>query len=334
MSLLFKLSIMDTMLKTSFLFSSLLIYTKEYMFFLIYILLLCFSPSRSVTIKGISIYGLETPLKNFVCSWVHPVEYYIVDLKALGFNAIRMPFSYEYIKANDLSKLDHFMEHSFIHNMSVVLDLHRIWSYHQGPTPEENGVSISDVVDMWKSVLSRYEHFENLKGHNAFNEYQGVDIEYLTSYHKTIFDAIENQFPDRFYHFATGYLWSGNLHGFTLEDLPYNNKIIYSVHKYVFSGTSDEKDWEKSFGNEFPPEKICIGEWGWKQQNPNEVEWAVRFIAYLRKKNITMTAFWTIAHSGDTDGIYFDDCENLDGQKLHLLQSLWADETRFLRGRT
>ena len=325
---------MDIALETSFLCSLSVIFTKESMFTFYYILLLCFVSCKSFPIKGISIYGLETPSKNFVCSWVHPVEYYIIDLKALGFNLIRMPFSYEYIHANDLSKLDHFMEQSFIHNMSVVLDLHRIWSTHQGPTPEENGVSISQVVDMWKSVLLRYEQFPHLIGHNAFNEYQGSDIKYLTSYHKTIFNAIENQFPNRFYHFATGYVWSGNLHNFTLEDLPYKDKIIYSVHKYVFSGTSDETDWEQSFGNEFPPDKLCIGEWGWKQQIPSEVEWAIRFIAYLRKKKIEHTAFWTIAHSGDTDGIYFDDCENLDGQKMHLLQTLWADETRLLRGRT
>lgn len=283
--------------------------------------------------KGISIYGLETPLQNFVCSWVHPVEYYINDLKALGFNVIRLPFSYEYIMNNDLSKMDHFMESTFQANMTVVLDLHRIHNSHQGPTPEE-GITMDQVVDMWIKVLQRYQHYPTLIGHNCYNEYQGTDITYLTNYHKKLFTSVENIFPGRFVYFATGYLWSGDIHGFTLEDLPFNKRIIYCVHKYIFSGTGNEQDWERSFGNEFPPQKMCIGEWGWKQQIPEQVEWATRFIAYLKRKGIIYTAFWTLAHSGDTDGLYFDDCQNLDGQKYHLLQTLWSNDTRFLRGRS
>jgi len=292
-------------------------------FFFIILFLFFFLDSNGYIFKGISIYGLETPLKNFVCSWVHPVEFYVDNLKRLDFNLIRLPFSYEYIMQNDLYKMDHFMEIAYLYNMTVVLDLHRIQSSHQAPTPED-GINIDDVISMWILVLRRYEHYPNLLGHNCYNEYQGTNISYLQSYHERIFTEIEIKFPERFIYFATGYTWSRNIHGFSLEYLPFNDRIIYSVHKYVFSGTADELDWERSFGNEFLPSKLCIGEWGWKQQNPNEVEWATRFIKYLKKKQILNTAFWTIAHSGDTDGIYLDDCETLNIQKYKLLQTLWT----------
>lgn len=291
------------------------------LFFLVCVFFLKKYTNAEIT-KGISIYGLETPLKNFVCSWVHPVEFYIENLRNLGFNVIRLPFSYEYIMQNDLSKMDHFMEMAYVYNMNVVLDLHRIRSSHQSPTPED-GVSINEIISMWKNVLRRYEHYSNFIGHNCYNEYQGQNIPYLQAYHQLIFTEIELEFPNRFIYFATGYTWSGNIHGFSLEHLPFHDRIVYSVHKYIFSGTGNEQDWEYSFGNEFPPEKLCIGEWGWKQQNPEEVEWAQRFIQYLKRKNIRNTAFWTIAHSGDTDGIYLDDCITLDKKKYQLLQTLW-----------
>lgn len=287
-----------------------------------FLFLFFFAKTNGYIYKGISIYGLETPLKNFVCSWVHPVEFYINHLKELGFNTLRLPFSYDYILNNDLSKMDHFMEIAYLHDMEVVLDLHRIESSHQAPTPED-GATLQEVISMWKTVLWRYEHYPNLLGHNCYNEYQGQNISYLTNYHELVFSEIELEFPLRFVYFATGYAWSGNIHGFSLEHLPFHDRIIYSVHKYVFSGAANEEDWEESFGNEFPPSKICIGEWGWKQQNKEQVEWATRFIEYLKKKRILNTAFWTIAHSGDTDGIYFDDCTTLDQTKYNLLKTLW-----------
>lgn len=280
-------------------------------------------------VKGISFYGLETPLENFVCSWVYPVEHYMAELKTLGFNVFRLPFSYEYYMKGDLSKMDDFIDQAREHEMDVILDLHRIWNSHQGPTPEE-GVTLDIIIDMWLHILKRYENHTNVVGHNVFNEYQGTDIGYLTSYHKRVFNVIENTFPNRYMHYACGYLWSGIIKGFTLEDLPFHDKIKYSVHKYYFSGTADERDWEESFGNEFPADKLIIGEWGWKQQNSNELDWATRFIAYLRKKGIRNTGFWTIAHSGDTDGIYFDDCININYDKYNLLKTLW--DRRLLRG--
>lgn len=282
-------------------------------------------------IKGISIYGLETPLQDFVCSWEHPVDYYIQELHYLGFDVIRLPYSHEYVQRGDLSKMDAFMESSDRHNVKVVLDLHRIWNSHQGPDPEE-GVTLDQIINTWKTLLHRYSHYQGLIGHNAFNEYQGINITYLVDYHTKIFNAIEQEFPGRFIHFACGYLWSGNLRNFSLEHLPYHDKIIYSVHKYVFSGTGNESDWEESFGTVFPPSKLVIGEWGWKQQDPKEVEWATRFISYLKRKGIRDTGFWTLAHSGDTDGIYFDDCENINWPKYDLLKTLWEDPRRLRVG--
>lgn len=279
--------------------------------------------------RGMAIYGLETPSKAFVCEWAHPPEFYIDKLCELGFNLIRIPFSREYFTLQDFSRLDRIIQYLYQKNMNVVLDLHRIWNSHQGP-PEEGGVNIDDIVKCWIFILRRYKDYPNVVGHNAYNEYQGKDIKYLTSYTEYVFNHIEAEFPGRFIHFATGTQWSGVIHDFSLEHLPYHDRIMYSVHKYHFSGKADEEDWEHSFGDDFPCHKIVVGEWGWKQQNANEVEWAKRFILYLKAKGILNTCFWTIAHSGDTDGLWYDDCENVNWEKYNLLKTLWS-KTNYLR---
>lgn len=47
-------------------------------------LTLAFLPFVRCLVKGVSIYGLETPLGNAVCSWVHPASYYIEYLSKVG----------------------------------------------------------------------------------------------------------------------------------------------------------------------------------------------------------------------------------------------------------
>jgi hypothetical protein len=73
---------------------------------------------------------------------------------------------------------------------------------------------------------------------------------------------------------------------------------------------------------------VSVGEWGFKSERWDEVSWAKEFVAYLKKHNIRDTYFWTIAHSGDTGGLWHDDCENIDMSKYVIIKSLWDSNTR------
>jgi len=287
----------------------------------------------SQQLKGISIYGLETPLKDFTCSWVHPVEFYISKAKELGFNNLRLPFSIQYIQEGNLEKLDQFVETACAHDMTVILDCHRVVSDFQGPDPfHALGMNVDKFVDMWKSVLGRYVDKKNVIGHNIYNEYQGTDVEFLKDYSRKVINAVELEFGSRYNHYVTGTVWSGNLAGVSLEDMPCHDRIFYSCHKYPFSGTADEKDWLASFANVgLPTEKVIIGEFGWKGEVQSERDWAVRFIDFLRQKNITNTIYWTIANSHDTGNLYEDNCEYIHWDNFEVLKTLW--ETRYLRTR-
>lgn len=274
-------------------------------------------------IRCLSIYGLETTLRDFVCSWVHPVDYYVDQAAKLGFNSLRIPVSIQYIYEKNHDKLRSVIDAALLRDMWVVIDFHRVHDDYQEPSPE-TGISLDDYTNNVVDLLSEFQHYSNVLGVNSFNEYQGTNVTYLKEINTKIFDAIEHSFPGRFHYFATGTQWGGNLSGFSLENLTYADRITYSVHKYKFSGTADETDWEASFGTLFPPEKLVIGEFGWKDADE---EWAKRFIDYLKKKNITNTCFWTVAHSGDTDGLWFDNCQDLDQRKFDLLKTLWRNHT-------
>lgn len=56
------------------------------------------------------------------------------------------------------------------------------------------------------------------------------------------------------------------------------------------------------------------------------------FVSYLLKKGIKNQEFWTIAHSGDTGGLWYDDCDTLNMNKYNIIKPLLVEQRRFLRG--
>jgi len=290
-----------------------------------------FLPVVQCVIQGINFYGLETPSEDLVCSWQNPPSYYLHQLNGLGFNSIRLPFSYEWATKGDFSKMDAFFDTARSLNMSIVLDMHRVWSSHQGPNPTE-GISLDQFIQQWTHVISRYESRAELTGIDVFNEDQGTDAEEWNGVLRQITTAIESAFPNRFSFFCGGTRWGGDISGINIEDVPFHDRVIYTIHKYSFSSSSNyQQDWDYSFGPfAHIPGKVSVGEFGWKQDQPDQVQWAQQFIQYLKRRDIRNDYFWTLALSGDTSGLYQDDCQTFQWDKFNLLKVLW--ETRSLRG--
>lgn len=277
-------------------------------------------------VRGISIYGLETEHRGFVCDWVQPIETMISTLAKLNFNFLRVPISYQYIKEGDLSKLDKIVNLATINKMGVMIDMHRIWSWHQGPDPFENGLTLYEFTNSWIYVLDRYNTTNSVMGHNIYNEYQGSNASIVSNYTQQIIQSIEDRFPKRYIHFVTGTHWAGCLQNINLtfsEDI--NKRIYYSVHKYQFSGDGTINDWEKSFGNItwLNRSQIIVGEFGWDSKDPKQEKWATSFLTYLQNLNISNTFYWTIAHSHDTGNLFQDDCTTINWNHYNLLTRFW-----------
>lgn len=301
-------------------------------FVLLCSLVVCFFSGRVASemwdhhkqMKGISLFGLETDHRGFMCDWVHPVDHYMNEIAYLGFNMIRVPFSYQYFIEGNLGLMDHIVDVANHLGISIVLDFHRVWSNTQQPTPFDYGMTEEQFQSTWMSLLTRYQNSPSVCCHNAYNEFVPDDAAYLMAYTRRLFEKVEAAFPGRYMHAATGTRWSGSLRGVTLEDLPYTERIFYSVHKYSFSGSGNEEDWENSFGNVgLPLERVIVGEWGWVGTDQGQVDWANNFISYLNRKNVTNTIYWSLSQSGDTGNLYADDCVTFRWDNYNILRTLW-----------
>lgn len=284
-------------------------------------------------IKCINFYGLETPYKNFVCSWKNAPEFYLRKLQdSMGINTLRLPFSYEYISSGDLSRMEEMLQLCQRLNISVILDWHRTWSSHQGAIPEE-GITLDIFVSAWMNILDKFKAYPNLKGVGLFNEIQLMnDFDYTHKLHRYVVPMLEQQFPDRFSYFLGCPSWGGNCSDIHLEDMPTWNKTYIEVHKYRFSGTSNREDWDISMPARIPSNHWFVGEVGWKQQVDIDATWGKGFMQYLVQRQISNVCLWTIAHSGDTDGWFKDDCETFDTAKAaEVTDTIWKTTNKNLR---
>jgi len=267
---------------------------------------------------------------GLVCDWAHPPYWYLDQLiQYMKINTIRLPFSYELVKYNSLGYLDSMMNECKKRGLKVILDWHRTWTSHQGPYPEE-GITRDEFLDTWIFLLNRYPE---TYGVGVFNEIQGGDYDYAINLHKDTILSIENAFPNKYRYFCGCVKWGGDCSRIDLSDIADSiwNRTYIEVHKYIFSGPSNLADWEVSMPYHIPPERWFVGEVGWKNDILEERRWAENFLTYLNFRNISNLCAWTIAHSGDTEGWWKDDCENFQWDKASMLNSYWDKGLKKLR---
>ena len=126
--------------------------------------------------KCMSIYGLETNLRNTVCSWAHPATYYMDKLKELGFNTIRLPFSMQYVVEGNYAIMDAIIKHADELGMYVIMDIHRVGNSRQEESPDK-GISEyaglanrDDFINNVIKIMARYQNNKSVTGLNSWNE--------------------------------------------------------------------------------------------------------------------------------------------------------------------
>lgn len=144
-------------------------------------------------VRGISWFGTET--QDFVVNglWSHPMDFYMDILEHNGFNALRIPFSAEWVNFHwDLYPYEgliaadpehhHRMSRDILHSLIqkckdrgiyVMLDLHRLVKEHQAALwySQTDRVFTSEVfLKTWLTMLDEYGHYDNLMALDLFNE--------------------------------------------------------------------------------------------------------------------------------------------------------------------
>lgn len=282
-------------------------------------------------LRAVNVYGLETELAfqcGVSCCWANSNSFYVQKIADMGFNAIRLPFSAEYIKANDYKFMDEVIGKAEELNITIILDYHRTYANHQGNWYETN---LQDFQNIWYRVLSHYYDHQNVKYVDLYNEFQD-GVEKAKFWSDTMSSAIlylENIFPNRFIWVVGGHDWGGSLENIKVNvSAELDKRVMYTVHKYQWSVRGDyENDYRVSFGG-YSGDKLFVGEFGWIQDNPQQRQWGEMFLRYLKEHNIRNTALWCMSYySGDTQGILKPNCLDVETEKLQMLKNFWSTDS-------
>lgn len=257
-------------------------------------------------------------------------------MQELGFNSVRLPFSYDYINAGNWQKMDEFFQEVQKTNLTVALDFHRIEDSHQSAKPYNDVVTFDKFLAAWNTILGRYSNVKNLVAIDVFNEYQGQDYVEWNNLARQIVSYVEKRYPDRFIYYIGGTNWGGNIHFVNLDDLPFaKTRIKYTIHVYWFTIQQEplENGWNWSFGDH-DRLVVNVGEFGFISSSQKEVDWAVRFIAWLKSKGLYNSYLWTWSYNSyDTQGVLRENCQDVDEKKMNIIYSYWegAQQRRLLR---
>jgi Cellulase (glycosyl hydrolase family 5) len=262
-------------------------------------------------IRCVNFYGIETERKCPVCDWQHDPRWYLQKLKeGYGLNAIRLPYSREYATGNDFRKLDEMIDTCKEMDIKVILDYHRTYSTHQGKVPTE-GITLGQFLDTHIGLLNRYQ--SKIWGVSVFNEIQITDGNYTNRINHMAVNAIESQFPDKYYYFLGCANWGHDCSSITIPQ-GFENRTFIDIHQYPF--TDNQTTRAIMFPDRIPSENYFVGEIGCKNE---EIGWLRTYLDYLETRRIRNLCFWTISHSSDTGGLWKDNCETIEQEKVDLL---------------
>lgn len=270
--------------------------------------------------KCINYYGMETEKADLVCRWKHEPWWYLDKLKfSMGVDTVRVPFSYDYIQANNFTIMDTMFVDARRAEMKIILDYHRTNSSHQSPHPDAE-IDIAHFAAAWTTVIDRYVNNPALWALDLFNEPQDVDNVYLNNFYVQFISYLEMLYPKRFVYFLGCEEWGSKCQRIS-NKIPgiEPSRVKISIHLYPFSVPMEKISQYAPNGSDW-----VVGETGYDIKENGDFDWFTKLLAYLKSKNVYDVCLWTIAHSADTGGWFEDDCETLIASKVDAMKSFWS----------
>jgi aryl-phospho-beta-D-glucosidase BglC (GH1 family) len=229
------------------------------------------SSGAPVELRGINWFGLETEIFAPHGLWARNWREIMDDIKSLGFNTLRVPFSGTLVETgggtpsgidtalnpdlvglNGLEILDAVVAYADKIGLRILLDYHRS---DPGGGPNKGGLwfgpqsSEADVIANWQTIAERYKDAPAVIGADVFNEPyggtwgDGSPTDWAAAAER-IGAAIQRIAPDWLIvvegiavYDGDTYWWGGNLQGVADRPvrLPVADKLVYSPHDYPAS---------------------------------------------------------------------------------------------------
>lgn len=226
-------------------------------------------------------------------------------IKSLGFNHVRIPFNYRLfvtehpnreLKGVGYELLDRAVKWCKVENLYIILDMHCAPGGQTGdniddsfgyPFLFESPESQQLTIDIWKRLAEYYKDETIIIGYDLLNEpiAHYFDADKLNPLLEPLFMRITSAIREvdtNHIVFIGGAQWNSN---FSVFGPPFDNKLVYSFHKYWTEPTLEVVKDYIEYSNKYNV-PIWMGESG---ENTNE--WISQFRSMLEENNIGWT-FW------------------------------------------
>jgi endoglucanase len=230
---------------------------------------------RAMKLHGINWFGMEIQTHTPNGLWVRDYKEMLAQIKSLGYNLIRLPYSVEALRSHEISGVDFkigankdflgktplevmdlVIQEAQRQGLLILLDSHCLKDGRISELWYGDGLTEKDWIDTWILLAKRYKNYTNVIGADLKNEPHGLASwgtndnatdwrlaaqragnQILRVNHNWLIlvEGVEKNVPNQK---LSGYVWGGNLEGagkFPVH-LKLKHKLVYSPHEY---GSSD-----------------------------------------------------------------------------------------------
>lgn len=226
---------------------------------------------QPVLLRGVNWFGVETELHAPHGLWARDYQEMLAQIKSLGYNVIRLPFSVQALRSTQvdgvdfsiganqalegkspLEVMDAVIQAAGQQGLLILLDCHQLNDERIPELWYGDGFSEADWIDTWKMLATRYKNQPQVIGADLKNEPHGraswgtnnlaTDwrlaaeragnaILAVNSNWLIVVEGVENNVPGQK---LAGHWQGGNLEGVKRYPvrLAVKNKLVYSPHEY------------------------------------------------------------------------------------------------------
>jgi endoglucanase len=225
---------------------------------------------RPVVLQGVNWFGLETETNSPHGLWVRDYKEMLAQIKGLGYNVIRLPYSVQGLRAPEVSGInfeigsnrelqgkkpievmDAVIQEAGRQGLMVLLDSHRLNNQRIPELWYGDGFTEEDWISTWTILAERYKNQSNVIGADLKNEPHGKAswgtgdkatdwrlaaeragnaILKVNRNWLIVVEGVENNVPGQ----RLKHWMGGNLEGvkrFPVR-LAVRNRVVYSPHEY------------------------------------------------------------------------------------------------------
>ena len=233
---------------------------------------------NSVLLRGVNWFGMETETHTPHGLWKRDYKDMLAQIKNLGYNLIRLPYSVQALRSSEISGIDFsignnqelegktpieimdaMVEEAQRQGLLILLDSHRLNDKRIPELWYGDGYTEADWINTWLQLAQRYKNQANVIGADLKNEPHGKAswgtddlatdwrlaaeragnaISNINPNWLIVVEGVENNVPGQY----LNHHWQGgNLEGVLRYPvrLSVRNKLVYSPHEYG-SGVHDQ----------------------------------------------------------------------------------------------